>query len=125
MRCILARAVYTLALASSATACRTPPQLPPVVVRPAAADLQKTSRVIVNLRLPSFESDAQRSALIIQVREAFLRDLDSTSYRVVRAYETIPAVALEVSPAALRAIEKSSHVTSVEPDTPIALQESQ
>jgi hypothetical protein len=86
---------------------------------PAAQPAPDTSwmRVIVQLRLPRFETEEQKLALILRTREALLVELGSRPYRVTRAYETIPAVGLEVSPDALRVLEKSALVEGIGKDT--------
>jgi hypothetical protein len=78
------------------------------------------SRIIVQLRLPMVESEQQRIAQIPAVRDALIRELAVGSFRVVRLYETIPFVALEVSPAAFAVVKGSAHVIGTEPDTAVA-----
>ena len=78
-------------------------------------------RVIVHLRVESVSEEQpggaeRRWEAIVQAREALLRELASTSYRVTRVYDTIPFVALEVWPDAWRVIERSALVIGVEED---------
>jgi len=87
----------------------------------AEAMRQGSVRVIVHLRLAPIaagqpQEAQQQGEAIAQAREALLRDLALTSYRVTRVYHTIPFVALEVSAEALRALERSVWVLGVEKD---------
>ena len=82
---------------------------------------QGSVRVIVHLRVAPIaagqsEEAKQQGGTIAQAREALLRELALTSYRVPRVYDTIPFVALEVSPEALRVLEKSVWVVGLEQD---------
>ena len=84
-------------------------------------------RVIVHLRVPSGASErpeagAPQHASIQRAREALLHELASMPHRVTRMYEAIPFVALEVSPEALRIVEKSPWVVGIEPDALVAPQ---
>lgn len=78
-------------------------------------------RVIVQLRVatsdsrPSEEVTRQQDT-VTQAKEALLRELPVRSYRVLRMYETIPFVALEVAPEALQVLGKSRWVVSLEAD---------
>jgi hypothetical protein len=74
-------------------------------------------RVIVTFRVPPSESEDQRRADIVAGREALLRELASTPHRVTRTYETIPGVGLEVSPEALRVLEKSRGIVKIDTDS--------
>jgi hypothetical protein len=88
------------------------PAVPPELVERASAE--GTVRVIVGFRLPpGATADA---AAIATAREAVLRQVAGTRHRVLRAYETIPFVALEASPEALRALAASPDVSSVQED---------
>ena len=83
-----------------------------------------TVRVIVQLRvsarpegeLGSPDAVASQRQAIAAAQSAVLKELAGTSYRVVRTYETIPFLALEVSLGALRALEESALVIGVEED---------
>jgi hypothetical protein len=88
------------------------------VTMPNPGTAQPRARVIVTFRI---ETSAAGDALA-RGREALLGELPRQSYRVLRAYETIPAVALEVSPEALRILEKSPAVVSIEKDALVAPQ---
>lgn len=77
------------------------------------------ARVIVQLHIDSLinEDDAKKRHAIAKARTGLFQDLGSTVYRVTRVYETIPFVGLEVSPAAFKALKKSSFVAGIEKDT--------
>jgi hypothetical protein len=88
------------------------PAVPPALVERASAE--GAVRVIVGFRLPpGVAPDAQA---IAAARETVLRQVAGTRHRVVRAYETIPFVALEASPETLRALAASPEVSSVQED---------
>jgi hypothetical protein len=81
-------------------------------------------RVIVQLRVTALPEGALGSAdavasqrqSIAAAQSALLAELAGSNYRVLRTYETIPFLALEVSPDALRALEGSALVMRVEED---------
>lgn len=83
-----------------------------------------TVRVIVQLRvsarpegeLGSPDAVASQRQAIAAAQSAVLKELAGTSYRVVRTYETIPFLALEVSLGALQALDESALVMGVEED---------
>jgi hypothetical protein len=78
-----------------------------------------SSRVIVELRIANIEGtpdDPARLAAIAAARQALLQELDGTTFRVVRTYDTIPFVALEVSPDAMAVLKRSTLVAGVQPD---------
>ncbi|MEX0803461.1 MAG: hypothetical protein WD688_09110, partial [Candidatus Binatia bacterium] len=58
---------------------------------------------------------AQRQA-IKGVQNDLLTELSGTQYKVVRRYEVIPGIALEVGADALAVLKKSGSVTNVLPD---------
>ena len=79
-------------------------------------------RVIVQFRLDAdlcatAPGTEQCQQSIARGREALLQELGGTSYQVTRVYDTIPFVALEVSPEALRLLEGSKRVVGITPDT--------
>jgi hypothetical protein len=59
---------------------------------------------------------------IVRSRTALLQELGGAAYQVRRTYDTIPFVALEVSPVALRILEGSGQVVGITPDIPHTLQ---
>lgn len=79
-------------------------------------------RVIAQLRIQAGLCDEKPTTeqcrqAISEMREELFRELEGTPHRVTRAYDTIPFVALEVSPEALRVLKESSRVRGVEEDT--------
>ncbi|MBK5228342.1 MAG: S8 family serine peptidase [Actinobacteria bacterium] len=111
------RAARRLAKGTSKSPFRTASEL-----RTAAAE-EGSVRVIVGLEssfapeggLSSKRVAAQRSG-IRDVRQALLRDLGGSRYEVVRRFDSIPYVAMEVSAAALARLEASGAVSSVTED---------
>lgn len=81
-------------------------------------------RVIVQLRVTGLpegrlwtaEAEASARQAIAEAQCTLLRELAGTNYRVVRTYETIAFLALEVSLDALRALEGSALVMNIEED---------
>ena len=81
-------------------------------------------RVIVQLRvavlpegqLGSAEAEASARRAIGEAQCTLLRELAGTNYQVVRTYETIPFLALDVSLDALAALERSALVMNVKED---------
>jgi hypothetical protein len=75
-----------------------------------AAVVRGPARVLVELRLPDPSTsvpDARsaREQAIAAARQAVLARLSGSSHRLVRQYTTIPLLALEIGPDALRALE--------------------
>ncbi len=103
--------------------CHPNGKLVPEALRHKAYD-EGTVRVIVQLRvtalpegeLSSAEAVASQRRAIASAQSAVLTELADTSYRVIRTFETIPFLALDVSPGALQALEGSALVVSVEED---------
>jgi hypothetical protein len=83
-----------------------------------------TVRVIVQLRvsarpegeLGGADVVASQRQAIAAAQTAVLQELAGAGYRIVRTYETIPFLALEVSPGALQALGASALVMGVEED---------
>lgn len=83
-----------------------------------------TVRVIVQLRvsarpegeLGSPDAVASQRQAIAAAQSAVLKELAGAGYRVVRTYETIPFLALEVSLSAVQALDESVLVMGVEED---------
>jgi hypothetical protein len=81
-------------------------------------------RVIVQLRVTGLpegrlwtaEAEVSARQAIAESQCTLLRELAGTNYRVVRTYETIAFLALEVSLDALRALEGSALVMNIEED---------
>jgi hypothetical protein len=75
-------------------------------------------RVLVELRLPepvapaTPDAGVARERAIAAARKAVLGRLAGTAHRLVRQYTTIPLLALEIGPDALRALERMSDVVA-------------
>jgi hypothetical protein len=118
-----ARIVAGLAAVVTLAACDVPIGTPqrdakgePVVTKPDTAGV----RVIVRLRFDppagaAPDSEAYKSALVA-ARAKLTGELDALSYRVVRTYDTLPLVVLEIAPGDRAALEKLPSVASVEDD---------
>lgn len=82
--------------------------------------------ILVGLKVPWQREDtlnpedlsAQRQA-IKAAQEGLVSELNGTDYRIVREYQEIPGIAMEIGPDALSILKKSSTVTNVLPDRPI------
>jgi hypothetical protein len=77
------------------------------------------SRVIVQLHIDSLideDGEGKKRHAIAKARAGLFQDLGASVYRVTRVYETIPFVGLEVSPAAFKALKKSSCVVGIKKD---------
>ena len=94
------------------------------LVTPDSSDAARDwSRVIVELRmdapLPPFGAsgdDGPRREAVAKARERLLASLPAEDFRLTRAYDTLPYVALDVSPAGLAALRTSPLVGAVRPD---------
>lgn len=84
---------------------------PPVIDREVRAAVARgPARVLVELRLPDPQPPGRapgsaREQAIANARRAVLARLSGTLHRLVRPYTTIPLLALEIGPDALRALE--------------------
>jgi hypothetical protein len=81
--------------------------------------------VLVGLNVPwQLESTLSDDAILLQrrainlVQNQLLSELSGTRYKIVRRYESVPGLALEIGPDALVVLEKSTSVTNVVPDRP-------
>jgi hypothetical protein len=105
------------------TLCDPKERSVPDALRQKAYD-EGAVRVIVQLRvsalpegeLGSAEAVAAQRRAIVSAQSAVLSALAGTGYRVIRTFETIPFLALDVSPGALEALEGSALVVGVEED---------
>lgn len=112
-----------VALMLTPNLCDAKDKIVPEALRQKAA-AEGAVRVIVQLRvsaLPEGELNgadavASQRRAIASTQSAILTELAGTSYRVIRIFETIPFLALDVSPAALQALEGSALVVGVEED---------
>jgi hypothetical protein len=96
-----------------------PPLVDPEVRR--AAD-QGSTRVLVELRMPPLPDTVSSvsSAIALAQREMLSR-LPASHFSVLRQFETVPFLALEIDADALRALEKlGALVTRIVPDRPLA-----
>lgn len=82
--------------------------------------------VLVGLNVPWQREDTlSEDAIVVQhqairlVQDQLLSELSGTKYKLVRRYDVIPGLALEVSADALAVLEKSKNVTNVLPDKPV------
>ena len=90
------------------------------------AEREGSVRVIVGLRA-SFVPEgrlsrpdvANQRAEIESAQAGLQRDLQGTGYQTLREYDTIPFVALEQSPQALQAAQRSPHVSDIVEDRPV------
>jgi subtilisin family serine protease len=90
----------------------------------AVARASGTVRVIVGLRvsftpegaLPERSRGSQRAA-IARASEAVRAALGGTQYRVIHTYDTVPYIALELSPAALARLQASGLAATLQEDT--------
>jgi hypothetical protein len=69
-------------------------------------------RVIARLRV----LEPATPPRIHAVQESVLQELANAPYRLVRRFDTLPFLVLEVSPAALALLRASSEVTAIEED---------
>jgi hypothetical protein len=112
-----------VALMMTPNLCHPNETIVPDALRQKAYD-EGTVRVIVQLRLntlpegelSSADAVASQRRAIASAQSAVLTELAGTSYRVMRIFETIPFLALDVSPGALQALERSALVVGMEED---------
>jgi Peptidase inhibitor I9 len=109
----------------AAQAAQTGAKVPVEVIDQAAA--HGTVAVLVGLKVPwQMESGlsesqihAQREA-IAAIQSDLLSELSGKPYRIIRRYDRIPGIALEVSPEALAELAHSGNVVNVLLDRPAA-----
>ena len=90
------------------------------------AEDEGSVRVIVGLKA-DFEPEGKLSQArateqredIEGTREGLQSELEATEFRTMREFETIPYVALELSPEALEALERSPKVATIREDRPM------
>jgi len=118
--CVVSAAVMLLV---GPVACRTlAGNVPKPLVDRAAQE--GTVRVLVQLQvvakpegeLASAETVAAQRQAIAVAQSALMAELVGTRYRLIRTYETIPFLALDVSSDALRILEASPLVVGIEED---------
>jgi hypothetical protein len=117
--CVVGAAVMLLV---GPAAGRTPAGSDPKALLDRAVR-EGTVRVLVQLQvaaepegaLTSAEAVADQRAIAV-AQSALMAELVGARYRLIRTYETIPFLALEVSSDALRILEASSLVVGIEED---------
>ncbi len=113
-RCLTA----LLSLAGTAASAQADEKIPPEVIDHAAA--HGTVLVLVDLNVPwemesrlsADEARGQREA-IASVQKDLLAELEGRSYKVIRRYDRVPGIALEVGADALAELARSPKVTNV------------
>jgi len=119
---VLLSIMFVLAGAAVATA-QPVGKVPAEVIDHAAAD--GSVLVLVGLKVPwQMESSlseeqvrSQRNS-IASIQKELLTELDGKSYKIMRRYDSIPGIALEVGPDALAELALSPKVTNVLLDKP-------
>jgi hypothetical protein len=114
-----------LSVSGSAVIGHAGGKIPQEVIDHAAA--HGTVLVLVGLNVPwQLESklneeavQAQRTA-ISSVQRSLLTELTGRNYKIIRRYEQIPGIALEVGADALATLAQSAHVVNVLLDRPVA-----
>lgn len=94
----------------------------------AQAQTRGHARVIVGVRLATYQPEGQlnaraaemQRASIAQTQDALLDQLAAYNVRVTRRFTTIPYLALEVNANALQALARATNVTSLHEDKPRA-----
>jgi len=112
-----------VALMLTPNLCHSNETIVPDALRQKAYD-EGAVRVIVQLRVSALpegeirgvDAVASQRRAIASAQSAVLTELAGTIYRVIRIFETIPFLALDVSPGALRALEESALVVGMEED---------
>ena len=112
------------------TAADTPGPAPGLLRK---AEREGAVRVIVGLRtdftpegrLSRAQTENQREA-IQSATEGLQKELSGTGYQTMREFETVPYIALKLSPDALRAVQNSPRTTTIQEDAlePATLAES-
>jgi hypothetical protein len=112
-----------LSLTGIAASAQAGGKIPPEVINQAAA--HGTVLVLVNLNVPwqmesrlsANEVSSQRDA-IASIQKNLLNELEGRKYKVIRRYDRVPGIALEVGPDGLAELARSTNVTNVWLDRP-------
>jgi hypothetical protein len=113
-----------LSVTEPAASAQTAGKIPPEVIDEAAT--HETVLVLVGLKVPwQMESVLTESAVREQrgaigiVQNNLVTELAGTKHKIIRRYDEIPGIALEVGPDALAALARSAIVTNVLLDRPV------
>ena len=114
-----------LSIAGAAALAQTGGKIPREVIDEASA--RGTVLVLVGLNVPwqmesrlnEDEVRAQREA-IASVQRDLLSELEGKNYSIIRRYDRIPGIALEIGADALAELARSANVTNVLLDRPVA-----
>jgi hypothetical protein len=116
-------AAFAASLLSANAAAAEPDKVPAEIIAQTADD--GAVPVLVGLKVPwQRESTLSEEAISIQrqavhtVQDQLLSELSGTKYKLVRRYDVIPGLALEVGADALAVLANSDHVTNVLADKP-------
>jgi hypothetical protein len=112
-----------LSIAGPATSAQTAGKIPPEIIDEAAT--HETVLVLVGLKV-SWQLESTLSEAAVQeqrgaigtVQDSLLAELAGTKHRIIRRYDEIPGIALEVGADALAALARSAIVTNVLLDRP-------
>ena len=115
--------VALVSLAGTAAIAQASGKIPPEVINHAAA--HGTVLVLVNLNVPwqmesrlsADEARGQREA-IAAIQRDLLNELEGRTYKVIRRYDRVPGIALEVSADGQAELARSAKVTNVLLDRP-------
>jgi hypothetical protein len=87
--------------------------------KPAGAAVAPV-RVLVQIAVAP---DPASPTAIADAQSAVIAALPTSGVRVVRRYQSLPLLALEVDPALVPSLERIPHVTSVQPDQERSIQD--
>ena len=124
--CVLGAAIVVAVPTFGPAQTPSTPKIPAEVIDVAASG--GSVLVLVGLKVPwqmesSLTEDqiqAQRDT-IASIQKNLLSELAGKSYKIMRRYDRIPGIALEVGPDALAELARSSNVTNVLLDRPAAV----
>ena len=124
--CVLGAAIVVAVPTFGPAQTPSTPKIPAEVIDVAASG--GSVLVLVGLKVPwQMESSltenqiqAQRDT-IASIQKNLLSELAGKSYKIMRRYDRIPGIALEVGPDALAELARSSNVTNVLLDRPAAV----
>ncbi len=126
-RVILLIAVILAAWQATPAGSAQSPQLPVVSPEVETALLENGSvRVIINLNAPDVSSMSMSEQMVsVQaLQETVLSDLSDADFTLKRRFQTIPALAGEVTSAGMQTLSNNSDVASIQLDLPIEIHDS-